>query len=219
MIAVDRYVLRRFPFPLISWLVGGLALIILAALAAAYSRFPGDEWLAYRLQDIDVVAFARALDWTEDIAVSPWALVVWLLAIVGLLAMAKRWEAILLLMIMGGRFLNAGLKELVERPRPSPDLVNVSENPSTFSFPSGHVTEAILLYGFLIYLASTLIPQPLLRLIVQAACLYVIAFTALERVYVGAHWPSDVLGSILLGSLIVAVFIWIHRYSLRQVLP
>lgn len=197
--------------PIAIWLLGWPAFAVIAGLAAAYSRFPSDEWLTHRLQDIDAVGFSRAVDWAEDAADLPWALVVWLLAVAGLVVMARRWEALLLLLIMAGRGLNAGLKELVERPRPSPELVRAADDPAGFSFPSGHATAAILLYGFLIYLATVAIPQPLLRVLIQLACLYVIAFTALERVYVGAHWPSDILGSALLGGLILAAFIWTHR--------
>jgi membrane-associated phospholipid phosphatase len=94
--------------------------------------------------------------------------------------------------------------------------VEVSGDPSGFAFPSGHVSGAIMIYGFLLYLSSVLIPQPLLRLLAQAACLYLIVFTTLERVYMGAHWPSDALGGALLGGLILAPFIWAQRHLRRS---
>ncbi|MFQ6019138.1 MAG: phosphatase PAP2 family protein [Dehalococcoidia bacterium] len=211
-LSLQRLSIRR-DFPMIAlWLLGWLAFAALATLAAAFSRFPADLWLAHRLQEIDAVAFVRAVDWAEDLADTPWGVAIWLGAVVALAALAKRWEALLLLVIAVGRLLNAGLKELVERPRPSPDLVLVRDDPSGFAFPSGHVAGAVFIYGLLFYLATVLIPNPLLRLLAQAACLYIIAFTALERVYVGAHWPSDTVGALLLGGLIVAAFIWVHRH-------
>jgi undecaprenyl-diphosphatase len=199
------------PLPTLLWLLGWLVLAAMAALAAAFDYFPADLWLAHRLQDIDTPAFVRSLDWAEDLADTPWVIIVWLLGIGVLFLAARRWEAFLLLAIMIGRPINAGLKELVSRPRPSPELVRATDNPSDFAFTSGHVVGAVLLYGFLFYLAAALIPNPFLRLIAQAACLYIIAFTAIERIYVGAHWPSDTLGAFLLGLLILAAFIWAHR--------
>jgi undecaprenyl-diphosphatase len=207
----QRTNLRR-DLPIVAlWLLGWLAFAALATLAASFSRFPADLWLAHRLQEIDAVVLVRAMDWAENMADQPWVVAVWLGAVVALLALARRWEALLLLVIAAGRLLNFGFKELVERPRPSPELVRVSDDPSGFAFPSGHVAGAVIVYGLLLYLATVLIPNRLLRLVAQAACLYVIAFTALERVYVGAHWPSDVLGALLLGGLLVAAFIWVHR--------
>lgn len=210
--ALLRPRLLPLPLPPIAlWLLGWSAFAALAALAAAFDRFPADLWLAHRLQDIDAVAFVRAMDWAEDLSDLPWVIVIWLLAVAALFLAARRWEAFLLLTIMGGRAINAGLKELVGRPRPSEELIRVTDDPSGFAFPSGHVSGAFILYGSLFYLATVLMPNPLLRLIAQAACLYAIFFTALERTYVGAHWPSDTLGALLLGTLLVAAFIWLHR--------
>jgi len=199
------------PLPITLWLLGWLAFAALAALAAAFDYFPADLWLAHRLQDIDTPAFVRALDWAADLADIPWLILVWLAGMAILWLGARRWEAFLLLAIMGGQPINTGIKELVGRPRPSEDLVQVTNEPSGFAFPSGHVSGAVILYGFLFYLAAALIPNPLLRLIAQAACVYVISFTVMERIYVGAHWPSDTLGAFLLGALLIAPAIGAHR--------
>jgi undecaprenyl-diphosphatase len=103
------------------------------------------------------------------------------------------------------------VKLLVDRPRPAGHLVEVSEKTASSSFPSGHATAAVLVYGFIFYLAGLLIPARLLRLLVQALCLIIIVLTALQRVYVGAHWPSDVVGGLLFGGLLLSLLIWSHR--------
>ncbi len=193
------------------WFVFLAGFAVLSGFAAAYDRFPADLWLAQRLQEIDAAGFERALDWAEDLADIPWIIVVWLGGVAALFAAARRWEALLLLAGVLARPLNAGVKELVDRPRPSPDLVMVSGHHSYPAFPSGHADGAIVLYGLLFYFITLYVPQPVLRLLGQAACLWVILFTGIERVYVGAHWPSDSLGGFYLGGLVLAALIAAHR--------
>lgn len=189
-------------------LLAGFA--VLSGFAAAYDRFPADLWLAHRLQDMDA-AFVTAVDWAEDLADIPWLIAVWLVGAAALMAAARRWEALLLLAIVLGRLVNAGVKELVDRPRPAEDLVVVKEFPSSPAFPSGHAEGAIMFYGLLFYFVTLFVPHLLLRRVGQAACLWVVLFTGMERVYAGAHWPSDVLGGYYLGGLMLAVLITAHR--------
>lgn len=200
----QRLQIRAIPIFWGLWLAGLLAFALMAGFAGAFSHFPADLWLAHRLQDIEAAAFVRAMDWAEKFSGWPLVAVVWLGAVVALWLGAWRWEAGLLLVSMAGWGLNSGMKELVDRPRPSPDLAGLS-------FPSGHTTTAIVIYGLIFYFALFVIRQPLLRLPVQLACVYVVVFTALERVYVGAHWPSDILGSFLFAGLFLALLIGLHR--------
>jgi len=74
----------------------------------------------------------------------------------------------------------------------------------------------VLILGFLLYIITILIKQPLLRLILQLACLYGIIFSGIARIYHDAHWFSDVYGAALLGALILAVIVAIHRWLLGQ---
>jgi len=112
------------------------------------------------------------------------------------------------------RLLNSGLKELVQRPRPSPELVQVGgQPPPSFSFPSGHADGAVVLYGLLFYFVTVYVPVPWLRLPLQALCLWVVLFTGMERVYVGHHWPSDVVGGYWQGALVLAGLIALHRLA------
>lgn len=193
------------------WLLLLAGFAVLSGFAAAYDRFPADLWLAHRLQELDAATFVRAMDWAEDLADTPWIIAVWLAGTAALLVTAHRWEALLLLASVLARLVNAGVKELVERPRPTEDLVVVREDPSSPAFPSGHADGAILLYGLLFYFITLFVPHPILRRLGQAACLWVILFTGMERVFVGAHWPSDVLGGYYLGGLMLAVLIAAHR--------
>lgn len=196
---------------LMLWLFLLAGFVVLSAFAAAFDRFPGDLWLAERLQDIDSEAFARSVDWAEDFTDAPFWIVVWLGTGVALFAAGRRPEALILLFSAVGRVVNSIVKEIVDRPRPSDDLVVVSDASSSPAFPSGHADSAMVLYGLLFYFVTVLVRRPVLRLLGQAACLWVIVFTGLERVYEGAHWPSDVLGGYYLGGLMLAALIAADR--------
>jgi len=195
----------------ISWLLAALGFVVMAAFAAAADYFPADLWLAHRLQDADAAAFSEALDAASRLAEMPLVVGVALGAALGLGLLARHLGAIWLVAALVVSLSNSGVKLLVDRPRPADDLVEVSEKTSSAAFPSGHVTAAVLVYGFIFYLASFLIPAGLLRFLVQASCVIVIVLTALQRVHAGVHWPSDVLGGLLFGGLLLALLIWGHR--------
>jgi len=195
----------------ISWLLAALGFAIMAGFAAVTDYFPADLWLSHRLQDIDTAAFSDALDWASRLAEMPLVIAVALGGALGLWLLASRLGAIWLVAALVVSLSNRGVKFLVDRPRPADDLVEVSEKTSSAAFPSGHVTAAVLVYGFIFYLASFLIPAGLLRFLVQTSCLVVVVLTALQRVYAGAHWPSDVLGGLLFGGLLLSLLIWSHR--------
>lgn len=185
--------------------------LALAVLATAHDLFLGDLGLAHRLQDVNAGPYRTALAWAEALSDLPGLVAVYLGSALALWLAARRWEMALLVATALGRLLNFLAKEMVARPRPSPELLEVTERASGYGFPSGHVEGAILLYGFLFYLAAVAIPQRPLRWLIQGACLAIIGLVAVQRVYVGAHWPSDILGGLLLGGLLLAPVIWVHR--------
>ena len=105
------------------------------------------------------------------------------------------------------RFLVTMIKELVERPRPSPDLVEVADPLSNFSFPSGHAFNAVVLFGLIFYLATCYLSNRYVRLGTQVSMLLIIAGASLARVHDGLHWPSDIVGGGLLGLLVVSAIV------------
>lgn len=195
----------------LSWLLTAIAFAVVAAFAAATDYFPADLWLAHRLQDVDAAPFSDALDWASRLAEMPLVAVVSFGGALGLWLLAHRLGAIWLVAALVVSLSNSGVKVLVDRPRPANHLVEVSDNASGLSFPSGHVTAAVLVYGFIFYLAGFLIPARPLRLLVQASCLVIIVLTALQRVHAGVHWPSDVLGAVVFGGLVLSFLIWSHH--------
>jgi undecaprenyl-diphosphatase len=87
------------------------------------------------------------------------------------------------------------LKEVVERPRPDPELVKRRSGFDSSSFPSGHVTSATFLYGALLYFSLALPLARAARAVVAAVCGFFVVMTPIVSVWLGVHWPSDVLGS------------------------
>ncbi len=99
----------------------------------------------------------------------------------------QRWWVWLVLMIVAP-IVEGTLKHVIRRPRPE----DVS-----FGFPSGHATASAAFFGALIYLAGSLPPLP--RAIVRTVAVTLILLVATARVMLRAHWPSDVLGGMVLG--------------------
>jgi undecaprenyl-diphosphatase len=129
-----------------------------------------------------------------------------------LLRFRLRIEAASLLISLGSiSLLTNAIKFITGRQRPAQDLVEIYAPSTTLSFPSGHVTSYMALYGFLFYLVRALMrPSPLRSalLIVLGA---MICLVGLSRVYLGAHWASDVLGGYCLGFFWLALTIYLYR--------
>lgn len=92
--------------------------------------------------------------------------------------------------------VNPLIKLVFQRARPTLEHL-VSER--SFSFPSGHSTGSMLLYGTIIFLLPQFIKQKKICLLFQVLLGMGILLIGLSRIYVGVHYPSDVLGGFCLG--------------------
>ncbi|MBI4409071.1 MAG: phosphatase PAP2 family protein [Gemmatimonadetes bacterium] len=104
---------------------------------------------------------------------------------------------LLLIGVFGGHLLNSLLKQLYERPRPS--IVQWATDVHSASFPSGHAMTALIAYGSIAYLVGRLEPTPRLRRATWIVGILLIASVGASRMYLGVHYPSDVLGGFLAG--------------------
>lgn len=96
---------------------------------------------------------------------------------------------VVLISMTGAGMLDAMLKVIFHRPRPDPFFV---AKPSTYSFPSGHALISLCFYGLLAGTFSSGLSKKWQRALWSTAA-FLIAIIGLSRVYLGVHWPSDVL--------------------------
>ena len=116
---------------------------------------------------------------------------------------ARHWMLTLLVTVPGGMLLNVAMKHTFERARPHFDEPILTL--TTYSFPSGHSVAATLLYGVLAcYLTREARSWRARALVVTAACALV-ALVAGSRLYLGAHYLSDVLAGMAEGCAWLAI--------------
>lgn len=109
-----------------------------------------------------------------------------------------KYSALLLLAsTLGGIALNGVLKLGFDRPRPS-IFVPVVHTVSS-SFPSGHAMSAAIVYSTVAYLAARLHKRLWARGLVMTAALLVVALISFSRMYLGVHYPSDVIAGVVIG--------------------
>ncbi|MFF5982288.1 phosphatase PAP2 family protein [Streptomyces olindensis] len=147
-------------------------------------------------------------DWVWD----PWTMrllcavvVVWLVV-----RLAARWTAVWLAAAVAlGTVLQQGLKAAVDRPRPVwPDPVDSAHYAA---FPSGHAMTATVVCGLLLWLLHRHGVAPGVWRAAVAVAVVSVVGVGLTRVWLGVHWPSDVVGGWLLGATVVAGAVWVHR--------
>jgi membrane-associated phospholipid phosphatase len=151
------------------------------------------RWFAdHRVPGLDTASV-----YGSDLVSTRAVVIVGLVAGIGAAALLRRWWPLVLMVVaVGGQlvlFLNSAL--LVGRPRPAVAHVG-GVLPPTSSFPSGHTSAAICLYGGIaaIVIGAT---RAWWRWVVVATAVLVVVVVAVSRLYRGAHHPTDVLASVL----------------------
>lgn len=122
------------------------------------------------------------------------------LAVVGFLAFTqhKTLATIFFVGTVGALLLSFALKEVLDRTRP--DLVPHKTHVHTASFPSGHAMHAAATYLTLGGFLARFQQRRRLRIFVIAVAAVITLMVGSSRVYLGVHWPTDVLGGWVLGS-------------------
>lgn len=137
--------------------------------------------------------------------------------VTGVLVGLRQWGLALawVLVVAVGGWLNDEVKQVYERPRPAERAAQVHE--STSSFPSGHSMGSMIAYGMLGYLALLALPARrwARRAVVAGLALLVLAI-GFSRMYLSAHWLTDVLAGFTMGAAWLALWIAVVESARRR---
>lgn len=117
----------------------------------------------------------------------------------------RRKSAYLVAAAVGGLPLNVAIKLWIGRPRPSGDI-QVILPALGLSFPSGHSMGSVMVLGALAFLLWVHDPQPLRRRLVTSLLAVLPVLIGVSRIYLGAHWLSDVVGGWTVGTFFLLLF-------------
>ncbi|CRK80997.1 phosphatase PAP2 family protein [Neobacillus massiliamazoniensis] len=121
-----------------------------------------------------------------------------------------RLELILFtVVVLGAAVLNFLLKQLFHRVRPNLHrLIDISG----FSFPSGHAMSAFALYGIVAFLLWRHIRSRWGRSLLLFISIFMILMIGISRIYLGVHYPSDIIGGYFASGFWLAISIWFFQF-------
>jgi len=120
----------------------------------------------------------------------------------------KRPAAWLTIAVVGSVILDVSLKLSFHRPRPVPFVGVV---PQTYSFPSGHALSSFCFYGVLAGLLCARIPSRAIRIFVWIASAALVFAIGLSRIYLGVHYPTDVIAGYIAAAAWVSALLFAVR--------
>jgi undecaprenyl-diphosphatase len=204
-----------------------IILAVWAFVALAYKVVAGetlsfDEWCLRALRRADDSAKPIGPDWLAEVARDVTALggvtvlTMLTLAVAGFMRLQKMYGAMWLVIVsaLGGLATSTLLKSLFERPRPS--LVAHLDSVYTSSFPSGHSMLSATVYLTLGVLLGRFVQQRVLKAYFLIVALLLTFLVGVSRVYLGVHYPTDVLAGWAVGLTWALVCWLVARYLQRQ---
>jgi undecaprenyl-diphosphatase len=169
---------------------------------ADLSRPIGPRWLVSGALDITALG-------------SPTVLGLAVLTVTGFLVLQGMWRRGVFVFVasFGGWFINSALKQMFQRPRP--DVVPHLRDVMTLSFPSGHALISAVVYLTLGALSMRVARRSVTKFYCMAVAMFATMLVGASRVYLGVHYPTDVLAGWLIG-LSWALLCWILERSLEK---
>jgi undecaprenyl-diphosphatase len=221
-------VARIEPMTLAAVILGAALLLGFAKIANLVGRDSKpafDEWLIVALRTPGDLADPIGPAWLEEMMRdftalgSTGVLTVVVLAIAGFLGMTRKGHAALLVLasVAGGVLISQTMKWAYARPRP--DLVPHGAEVFTASFPSGHSMMSAVVYLTLGALLARTQADRAVKAYILAIAVLLTVLVGASRVYLGVHWPTDVLAGWALGGLwaLVCLMVMLWLQSRGQV--
>jgi undecaprenyl-diphosphatase len=205
---------RKFERRELGWLVVGFSVCLLlwGFLALASEVMEGDT----KALDTRILVSLRNADdpsrpigpaWVESALLDltaiggPTVLALVVFAVIGFLALQTRYHTALVVLITAasGEVANIAIKNAFMRPRPTV-VPHLREAFST-SFPSGHAMESAIIYLTLGAMLMRLAERRITKLYCMGMAIVVTFLVGMSRVYLGVHYPTDVLGGWIFGFM------------------
>ena len=210
-------VARGYSFPMRSTILFVILFLLLAFLTVSVRTAPdvvADAWFENLMLSVRTTALLQFFGW---ITLLGDAFVVAGVAGIALLALftagvRRAYAYGLSATIVGAVVTSSVIKVFVERARPDGLIPSAVE--TSFSFPSGHATAAMALYGFITYVLCILFPAR--KSLIQIISFVLIGSIGFSRLYLGVHFPSDVLAGYLIGGLWLLVGIETVKHLRRK---
>lgn len=126
-----------------------------------------------------------------------------------ILSLLRKWSYLknLLIFVFGGQLFVFLIKDIIERPRPP--LANALVAETSYSFPSGHTFVAVAFYGLITFFLFDSFQKKRSKIITIILGTILVTLIGASRIYLGAHWPSDVIASYASGFAWLSVIITI----------
>ncbi|MEK7132807.1 MAG: phosphatase PAP2 family protein [Patescibacteria group bacterium] len=171
----------------------------------------GFEQALYAIRDPSLVQF---FIWVSELGSVATIAGLTLIALI-ILAYRKQWHYVLgfVVSVLGSTVATFIIKELVERPRPVSPIFAYLE--TSFSFPSGHATRAAAFFIFLLWVIWNFL-SPMWRKVSIGVVATIILLIGFSRLYLGVHYPSDVLAGFLVGAVFVILGIKVTKILSRR---
>ena len=194
----------------------GLMTVVLSVFASVFEYFPGDIAVSNWVQSLKTPWLDTIMELISIFGDTIPQFII-SVAISGIIFLRiGRLESVILGGGIGAAFiLNKILKFVIDRPRPDFSLVEVATNLSSASFPSGHVMHMTVLLGVLTLLVQKKVNNKYLRIGLILLFLNLWGFTALSRIYLGLHWPSDVLGGFCWGITALYLVFLVYKKTIH----
>lgn len=207
---------KNISIPLLS---AALSLAVFSIIALSISdnqihRF--DDSLITWIQGMESQGMTRWMELFTWIGSGIPVVIIAILSMVVLYVFLKHRRELLFLgcVIAGSAILNTLLKLMFHRARPT---IHRIIEVSGYSFPSGHSMAAFSLYGGLAFLIWKHIPTAVGRVLMIIVSAMFILMIGMSRIYLGVHYPSDVVGGYFMSGCWLAVCIWFYQRYLERV--
>jgi membrane-associated phospholipid phosphatase len=165
-----------------------------------------------KLQSRNHPVLARFMTFVSWFGFAPQSLLFPLAALGAFWKLGLRLEAFFLGLAWGSSGFSFLSKQIVRRPRPDHARIRIAiARLRDTSFPSGHVIHYLTFWGFFAYVLLSRARNRALRWVVVAIFGPLLALVGPSRIYLGHHWLSDVLGSVLLSTAYLSGLITVYR--------